>query len=139
MFDEILKYAKTVSDNIKKVNDIAIEAELPNMVRLNWKQLDQGKKNDGNNIVPSYSPNYARKKGFNSPDLKVTGDFRQSIEIDYRGDSLVFGASDRKTPHLIEKYTENILGLTDENAKISFEKIEGKVYDYINRQADKFL
>lgn len=139
MFESMLKYSKNIAQNIRKVNDKAIEDELPSMIRRNWDQLDQGKKNDDNPITPFYTPSYAKKKGFSIPDLKVTGDFRNSFDIDYRGDSLAWGASDRKAPFLLDKYGDDILGLTQDNADKSFEKIYNKDANYINRQAAKYL
>lgn len=139
MFEQIAKYSKSIAVNLRKEFDKNVEAEIPRMIRRNWNQLDQGKKNDDNPITPLYSPAYAKKKGFSIPDLLVDGDFRLSIDVDYRDTEMVWGAGDNKAPFLLEKYTPDVLGLTQDNADESFENINKKTNAFINRQANKYL
>jgi hypothetical protein len=133
-----LKASELIAKNIVAENEKNIEAAIPKMIRSNWKQLDEGRKNDNNPITPLYSPSYAKKKGFSIPDLKVTGDFRNSFDIDFRTDKLIWGAGDEKAPHLISRYGANILGLTEENAALIFEDINKKRNNYVEKITKRY-
>ena len=138
----IAKMANKIATNLEKVNDANVEAQFPAMIRDNWKQLDEGRKNDDNPITPFYSPGYAKKKGFSIPDLKVTGDFRNSFDIDYRpgtNSPIIWGAGDEKAEDLWAKYTFDVMGLNETNAIKHGNIIQTKNIKYINREVAKVL
>lgn len=137
--DLLLKYTTTIASNLERVNSIEIAKSTGKMVKANIDQLDQGKKNDNNPITPFYSDAYAKKKGFQIPDLKDTGDFHNGIFVDYTQRGLNFDSRDYKTDILTEKYTVDIFGLTQENATKIFNEIYAKDYTYISRIANKYL
>ena len=133
-----LKAATLIATNIVAENEKNIEAAIPKMIRSNWDQLDQGKKNDNNPITPFYSPGYAKKKGFTIPDLKDTGDFRRSFDIDFRTDKLIWGASDEKAEDLFAKYSFDVMGLTEENAEKIFADINKKRNNYVEKITKRY-
>jgi len=132
------KCAVDIAQNIERVNQDAIEAAVPKMIRANWDQLDQGKTNNDEPITPFYSPNYAKKKGFSIPDLKDTGDWRESFDIDIRGSELIWGASDYKDPLLRDKYGNDIQGLNESNANKIFDGIYKKTIGYIDKTTRRY-
>jgi len=137
MFEGMLKYAQTVADNIERINEINIKKATGKMIDANEDQLDKGILTSGSPIKPDYTPNYATKKGFKTPNLKVKGDWRKSI---YVNNDLTFGASDYKTPFLVGKYSDKILGNTEKNAGLIFDQeIYKKDNEYIAKQQNRFL
>jgi hypothetical protein len=83
--------------------------------------LVEGQLNDqqtGNNepISPEYSSFYAAFKGFSTPNLKLEGDFHRSIFAVAQGEGVGIGATDEKTDLLINRYGQDILKLSDQNA-----------------------
>ncbi len=138
----IVKMANKIATNLTRVNDANIEAQFPQMIRDNWSQLDQGKKNDDNPITPLYAPFTQKKKGFSIPNLKDTGDFRNSFDIDYRPGStnpLVWGAGDEKAEDLWDKYTFDVMGLNEKNTDKNVGNIQKKTNNYINKEVAKIL
>lgn len=102
-------------DFIDLAIDVLLELE-DDIVQLNQEQIYIGQRSDGERITPEYTE-YTKflkfKKG--QPNDRVTlldtGDFYDSILINIVGESLIFDATDPKTPDLLEKYGENIFGL----------------------------
>jgi hypothetical protein len=92
------------------------------MADLNVKQLEEGKRYDGKNIIPKYATNeYATfKKAIGAkpakftPDLKVTGEFHSSIYPVQKKDVIIMDATDEKKFKLEKKY-DKILGLTKQS------------------------
>ena len=93
---------------------------------LNRKQLAEGKRSDGSDIEPEYSGLTEvlkrSKSGLSGVTSHVTlydtGAFHESIIADIYSGSLILDATDGKTNELIEKYTDKILGLTEESITI---------------------
>jgi hypothetical protein len=79
-------------------------------------QMNVGQTGEGTPIRPAYSPSYAAFKGFQTPDLKLSGDFHKSIYATAERFGAGIGATDEKTESLVERYGEEILKLSDENA-----------------------
>lgn len=127
---------------IQTVKDVymrSVKKHTGTMLNLNDEQLDKGILNTGSNITPSYSSSYARRKGRQTPDLKVSGDWRRSKFIDVKPDGLNWGATDFKTDFLIPKYTENVFGLTKPSSSKVF---NGNILPPVNkviRDASKLI
>jgi hypothetical protein len=134
----MLKCSNLIAQNIEAVNQKAIEDQMPKMIRANWDQLDQGKTNKDEPITPFYAPSTAKRKGFNIPNLKETGDWRESFDIDLRGDVFVWGASDYKDPLLRDKYGNDLQGLNEDNADKQFLVINTKRNNYVERITKRY-
>ena len=65
--------------------------------------------------------------------LKDTGDFHDSIFIQYGNDDFEIAASDSKTSKLITKYGAAILGLTEDNTDRTAQIIEPDLKELINK------
>lgn len=134
--------ANTLATTLEQVSNANIESQFPVMIKDNWKQLDQGSTNNDEPIAPLYSDSYAKKKGFKIPDLKDTGDFRNSFDIDFRPNAkepLVWGASDEKAEFLWDKYSFDVMGLNQENAEKNANVIQTKTNRYIDRIVTRTL
>jgi hypothetical protein len=60
---------------------------------------------------------------FRVPDLHLTGAFYGGMKLDVSGDSFTITSTDGKTPELVEKYGEDIFGLSEEGAQLVKEEI----------------
>lgn len=86
----------------------------------NTAQLAAGLDSEGQDIGPEYAPlTVAIKKEKGQPTDRVTlrdeGDFYSSVVLNLDRDRFELVATDPKTPALVEKYGEEILGITEEN------------------------
>jgi hypothetical protein len=89
-------------------------AELkPEIADAQRGQMLASKKADGSPILPLYSPKYAKQKGFQEPNLKLTGAFQDNIIVDVKTDIFQIDSTDDKSTKLKSKYGEDIFGLTD--------------------------
>lgn len=113
--------SRVIKDLDKIVLDSAMELK-DTIADLNVKQLEDGKRENGNSIVPEYqSPNYAKTKKaigarptLGTPDLKLTGDFHSGIYADLRGNYIYTYSTDSKADSLNSRYRQ-IFGLTKES------------------------
>jgi hypothetical protein len=112
----ILKMATEISSNLKRVNEVNVKKSTGEMLELNKGQMDQGLLNTSAPIKPIYTVDYAKKKGFWTPNLKLKGHFRRGMYIDVMDDSLKWWSTDHKTEKLTDWYTVDIFGLTKNNA-----------------------
>ena len=90
---------------------------------LNRTQLAEGKRSDGSNIEPEYTPfttfmkkNYGVGLGKETGHVTLfqTGDIHKSIFADIGSGKVTLDATDPKTNELLSKYGER-RGLTDES------------------------
>ncbi|MDR2775626.1 MAG: hypothetical protein LBC19_12970 [Tannerella sp.] len=100
------------------------------IVAVNQEQLQMGQKKDGSKVGWYRSEQYAQFKNsmnplppFRVPDLRLTGAFYAGMKLDIAGDSFVISSSDSKAPDLVEKYGEEILGISEEGAQLVKEEI----------------
>jgi signal peptidase I len=113
---------------LKRLNGLelqqAAEAEfdkiVPEIEDYNVEQLNSGIRADGKKITPPYKPktvSIKRKKG--QPTDKVTlkdyGDFHSQIRVKKYPTKFELVSYDEKSEKLQDKYTPEILGLTDDN------------------------
>lgn len=122
---ELLSTVQTVERNLSDGTYIrkALEQNQEKIVELNVEQLyDYGINSLGIRIdtYAPYSPYtvYIKKeKGqpYDRVTLRDTGDFHSSFEVIFNPASFYITATDSKTQELIDRYGENIFGLTAEN------------------------
>lgn len=116
--------------NIDKEAKVAIAKTTNDMVKLNQEQLTYGLRADGKKIGHYRNSEYAAMKnamnplpGFGFVDLILTGAFYESFEIDVNGDELERFATDSKADSLIDKYGDEVFGLTENNQEFYNEEI----------------
>lgn len=94
-----------------KVLDILKESQRE-VTDLNRSQLFNSEDSNQEPLGTYASIAYANKKGRADVDLKLTGDFYESIFINTSKFPVVFNATDSKTQKLVYRYGEDIFGLT---------------------------
>tara|TARA_R100000541_G_scaffold20190_2_gene30051 strand:+ start:5032 stop:5472 length:441 start_codon:yes stop_codon:yes gene_type:complete len=124
IFDYMQK-VKGVRDNIPNETEKIIKAKEQFILNLNRQaQLMQGIDADGGKIIPEYKPFTIQiKQLIGQPYDRVTlfysGKFYAKFKIIYNKDmSFEIISTDNKTPKLMEKYGDDIFGLTKENQEI---------------------
>jgi hypothetical protein len=138
----IIKAFDTIIRDLPRVTEISVKKATGKMLDANEKQLDQGILNTGQPIVPEYSPGYRRRKNKPNvnPNLKDTGAFRRSFFVDVRPTELFFNATDSKTGKLKDKYSNDILGLTEKSAEDVFQAyVYPPIFDFINKTITKYV
>jgi RecB family endonuclease NucS len=101
--------------DIEVLKEIAVEMNTDLIVKLQNIQLEQSKTSKGTPILPKYSEAYAIKKGFDDPDLFLTGKWRSEIEMIIESGEFDIVSFDEKSQWLVTRY-ENLLGL-NQNSK----------------------
>ena len=119
---------KAVQMNEAAILDLVTEDQL----------LDKGIRGNSSPISPPYTPytkklKQARGQITSHVTLKDTGDFHNSIFIQYGNDGFEIAASDSKTSKLITKYGDAVLGLTDDNTDRTSEIIADDLKELINK------
>lgn len=138
MFDEFLISSKRLS-NPKYLEELVIKAAkpfAPEMIDFNTDQLSKGKLSTGKKITPDYSNEYAKFKGFKTPDLKLEGEYYSGKYIEFKNTSFLMGSNDEKADKLENKYSLDIDGLTDSNLNESGELIAD---DFIKEITNEFI
>jgi hypothetical protein len=110
--------------NISAIVADAMYNTKNDIIQLQVEQMYSGKRSDGKLIGKYKNKVYAAKKyslnplaGFGNVDLRLTGDFQDYIIADVRENSVVFSSEDDKTIDLVEKYSDDIFGLSTPYAK----------------------
>jgi len=82
------------------------------LLDLNREQLKEEHKTAKDQfIIPKYSKNYAKRKGFTTPDLYVTGLMFKEMTIESKGQQFTINSGVDYAPGLIEKYSSDIFGI----------------------------
>lgn len=118
----------TVSEMVKRLTELNIDGLAKQSLGINSnvmtdlikEQLTSGYSAKGK-IKPKYrNPTYARMKsemnalpGNGTPDLRLTGAFYNSIQVDIGGQDVEFLATDSKSESLTEKYGDEVLGMSE--------------------------
>lgn len=89
---------------------------------FNRKQLRKGLRSDDTEITPYYR-NILYKGRLKPVDLRNTGAFYQSITVTVLDDSVEFDATNFKTTELQAKYGKKVLGLSENNKSLFFERM----------------
>lgn len=116
-FDRVIRSLR----NLNSVESIKDSVDLKKVTEYNVGTLELGFDNQGEEVRPQYNSNYYNKfkkdlsgyQGGGRVDLKVTGDFHDSINSKLVADGIEIDATDEKAPKLLAKY-RNVLGLNDE-------------------------
>ena len=108
--------------NMHDIINRAIEVNRDIIADQNTNQLDKGLDSEGNDLG-EYS-NFDYKNRWKPVDLKLTGDFRKSINPSVGSDSFSLDASDWKTTMLKKRYGNSILGLSKEGVEVTCEFIK---------------
>lgn len=104
---------------------------------LNREQLSQGERSDGS-ILPPYAPvSVAMGKPPGPIRLFDEGDFYEGINLSVFDDKMVFTGEDEKTPMLIERYGQMILGLSDESIETLLNYIKPQILRKLQEFKDR--
>lgn len=112
--------SKSVNTRAEKMAAVLINNQP--LTELNRSQLREGLTIEGNPIVPDYSEGYSYFKEQQStykappgtPDLFLTGSFQEKMFLVLRN-GVSFSSSDSKVAKLVNKYGNNIFGITAQN------------------------
>jgi len=91
----------------------AILENKESILRLNDKQLDKGIDAKGDDL--GQYKNFKYKGRFRPVDLKQTNEFRSEEDIVVDDRSMLFVDPNWKTDQLMNRYGEDIIGLTDDS------------------------
>lgn len=87
----------------------SVESQETLLLDLATDELDKGRDMNGGDLG-EYA-NIAYKGRLRPVDLKDTGDFRRSFELDVKGGRIEVDATDVKTVKLTDRYGDDIVGL----------------------------
>ena len=116
--DQLLKNMKQLTpERMERLLLTFVKANENALIDFNTRQLLEGKDSFDKAIDPIYaSAGYAEMKLHLNPrgvvDLKLTGEFHNSIFIDANQYPIIFKSSDSKADELLAKYGEEVLGVT---------------------------
>lgn len=116
MFEDIHALRKRSNEfvkNIDKHETTAIKMSEDDLIRLNHKQLQASTLADGKPITPLYSPAYAKKKGYDKPDLFDTGKMYRLMEVSTKSKSWSIDSLAEYTKYL--KSYGKIFGIAPKN------------------------
>lgn len=116
---------KKWTSNFKKVDEYFRRAIVENqeeLLDLNIAQLESGKDSLGAFLDQYASDAYAKFKKFHGsqaplgiPDLKLEGDFHSGFILKADGSEFIFTSTDEKKDRLVDKYGEDIFGLSEDS------------------------
>jgi hypothetical protein len=92
-----------IADALQDVSDELID--------INREQMQESKRSDDELITPKYSPGYAKFKGFQNPNLKLTSAFHRFMTFVTDGRMFQISSDDEKTAKLTGKYSPKIFGI----------------------------
>jgi hypothetical protein len=123
--------AKELRQLVKKQESFArqIVKDSPEQVEdYNLDQLQKGVDAEGEKITPPYTPyTKAAKRAKGQPTDRVTlfdeGDFYRSIQARIDNAGFTLDATDIKTPELIDKYGDMILGLNQNSVDLLIDEL----------------
>lgn len=137
---DYLQAVQMVIDSIPKETERIVNEKSEQIIELNTdNQLyDEGINSDGGLLRP-YSPTtilFKRQQGrpYNRTTLFDTGDFYRGFKIKYNYPILSIYSTDNKSSDLMDKYGNNIFGLTTENSKVlNYEIIQPELHEFIKK------
>lgn len=114
--------------------DTKFKTEVLDFIRID--QLFEQGVNEDNEVIGTYSlrtqMEFNPEKVANTPyTLKDTGDFYRSFMLEVVPDGIIINADGIKDDgtDLLERFTDKILGLTDESKIKLIEKVKAKYYE----------
>lgn len=126
-------------DGLERIVEKAIDRQADYMVELNRDQLEDGMRSDGSQLPP-YSPatveiKNAKGQQTQPMNLRDTGSWQGRLHVKKYDKYMEIISDDPKEGKLIERFGENIEGLTDEN----IDKVRDRAFDDIEAGARKML
>jgi hypothetical protein len=118
-------YSNLLKLDVTKVAAESVDETKEVIADLNVEQMQSGKRSDGSETLPKYTPFTIRMKQlkgqpFDRVTLYDTGDFQNAISVQMQGLKVIIDSSDPKTQNLEDKYNSGkgeIFGLNDEFKK----------------------
>ena len=135
--EQLYKNVVRVGSELSTLAAIAGEKNKEELADINVSQMDEGLRSDGKKIVPDYSPNYAKFKGFKTPNLKLTGDFHSGVFVERKGDKLLFDSTDDKTDKLESRYSSDIFGITPKNEQKAADEMDEDLLKLVEKELEK--
>lgn len=137
-FDKTIEAVKSAQSSTDELIIDQVRQEEAFAIQLQADQMFDGRRGDGQQILPRYTQATVRiKRRRGQPTdrvtLRDTGDFHDSIVIDYGSDSFQYDATDEKRARLTRKYGNGIFGLDDQ----SLSDLIGRVREPIIREMQK--
>lgn len=128
--------------DIKAMVKASVEAHTAEIEDLNTDQLNAGLNAEGQRITPPYVPFTVAVKQAKGqptyPTMKDEGDFHRSIFVKTHQNAFEMDAADPKTARLIDKYGEEILGLTNKNIDEASEIIEDTLVKIFEQKIESY-
>jgi len=101
------RFTKDIDSYVEGIID-----DNQDLLNLNREQLKEEHKTAKDQaIIPKYSKAYAKKKGFSTPDLYVTGDMFKAMSIEAKGQQFTINSSVDYAPKLEDQYSSDIFGI----------------------------
>jgi len=114
LHDFTVKHNRFTQDIDIYVNGIIDDNQ--ELLNLNREQLKEEHKTAKDQfIIPKYSKAYAKKKGFSTPDLYVSGDMFKAMSIEAKGQQFTINSSVDYAPKLEDQYSSDIFGIAPSN------------------------
>lgn len=132
---ELRKRSNSFVNSIGEFIEAAVDLSRDELVQLNRDQMLKSIDSKGKKILPKYSKSYAAKKGFSSPNLKVTGAFQGAMVMQTRGNQFDISSEDEKKDKLVygegrhPGYGEDIFGIAPDNQP----KAQAKTTDELSK------
>jgi hypothetical protein len=112
MISDIRKRMNEFTANLGAVIAESLDENREAYTRMNQEQMNVSMLSDGGRIEPPYrSAKYAKDKGRNYPDLKLTGAFQADMFFITDGEEFFLSSADEKTTKLVDKYGPKIFGI----------------------------
>lgn len=138
--EELIIKLKALPTVVEKVADIAIEENESDIVALNIAQMVVlGVDNEGVQLG-EYAPMSVQIREEEELqtdyiDLRFTGDFQESIELNATAEGFEIDATDSKWKNHIERRFPDALGLTDENE----DRLTDVITKYIESASERYF
>ncbi|OOG19133.1 hypothetical protein BWD42_04065 [Sphingobacterium sp. CZ-UAM] len=103
----------TTKGKLDKYVGSALRANKEDIANFNKEQLSRGEDSEDGDLGTYHDFNY--KNRWKPVDLKLTGDFHNSIKPKFGSNSFEMTSNDSKAEMLQDKYGDSILGLSTED------------------------
>lgn len=138
---------KGFNDKLKRLDILresqrSISETLPELLDLNVEQMNEGKRSDGSDILPSYTDftiQMKKEKGqpYDRVTLRDTGKFQSAINGNVTGGKVIVSSSDSKVDALEKKYSTQkgkLFGLAKEKKKVYIKDLRPALAKNIKKQ-----
>lgn len=143
MFKELDILKNNIVDVRANFSKLVAQAGAMNseeLADINVSQMDSGIDGDGKALKPDYSPSYAKFKGFKTPNLKVTGDYHSSIDVENKNGRLLFFSDDEgsdKVSFLEDHYDNKQYGIAPQNEQKAADEIDEDLTKIVENEITK--